>query len=693
MRYFYAGLLLLAFSATAHAQVRYEWIGGSAGDWTEPANWSPSGIPAAADTAVVGEEGQGTRVVTLTEATTVAGLEIAGLGAVAGDFDLTIIDRFAWSGGGSGFETFRGTGTITNASTSTLHMTEPTTRFQMAAGRTLVNDGLIVWNGMGSWRGESRLVNNGELVLAMGQNDAFGFVFSSLADAFTNSATGLIRRTGSGNARYSAGLVNDGTIRIESGSIDLRGFNATGTVGAGPIEVGAGATLLVSGGNHMLTGSVTGTGAVEISAGTFALSGPYAVGATRFTGFGRLALNGTGSTASLDMTNGELNGSGTLTVTSQLLWSGGSMGGSGTTTLGPSVPLDIGGANIGLKDTRTLRVEGETTWTGDADFSNGTGAVFENAGSFTSSGPGERAFFAGTFRNEGSLSHAGGVLRFNSGMDNVGVVRILEGTLLQTGFNATGGTDTGRYVLAGEGRLEFTGGNRTLTESAEVIGTGTVVFGFSNVTNRATWQPGTSSGILAVDSDWPTPEPESVLEIEIGGTTPGTDFDQLSVTEEAELGGTLRVTFTDGFEPQDGDRFLIVSAATVSGSFDALDLPDGLDAFIDATGAGAELVIGQPVANEDDASEALPTAFALGTAYPNPFAARATVGFDVPTATEVRVVVYDMLGRVVAVLVNDERAAGRYEAVLDARGLPSGVYLVRVTADGFQQTRRVTLLR
>ncbi len=93
-------------------------------------------------------------------------------------------------------------------------------------------------------------------------------------------------------------------------------------------------------------------------------------------------------------------------------------------------------------------------------------------------------------------------------------------------------------------------------------------------------------------------------------------------------------------------------------------------------------------------SAALPEAFALTPAYPNPFANRATLGFDVPEATTVRLVVYDMLGRAVAVLVDGEVEAGRHETVFDGSGLPSGVYLVRLTtATGFAATQRVTLLR
>ncbi len=92
-------------------------------------------------------------------------------------------------------------------------------------------------------------------------------------------------------------------------------------------------------------------------------------------------------------------------------------------------------------------------------------------------------------------------------------------------------------------------------------------------------------------------------------------------------------------------------------------------------------------------SEAVPEAFALEAAYPNPFALSTTVGFALPEAADVRVSVYDVLGREVAVLVDEQLEAGRHSAAFDARGLASGVYLVRMTSDGFVEVQRVTLVR
>ncbi len=107
----------------------------------------------------------------------------------------------------------------------------------------------------------------------------------------------------------------------------------------------------------------------------------------------------------------------------------------------------------------------------------------------------------------------------------------------------------------------------------------------------------------------------------------------------------------------------------------------------------AEDTASETSAAEAASSEALPTEASLSDVYPNPFSRETTVAFALPEAGRVTLAVYDVLGREVVRLVDDERRAGRYEVVLDGADLPSGVYLVRMTASGFAATRRVTLLR
>ncbi len=80
-------------------------------------------------------------------------------------------------------------------------------------------------------------------------------------------------------------------------------------------------------------------------------------------------------------------------------------------------------------------------------------------------------------------------------------------------------------------------------------------------------------------------------------------------------------------------------------------------------------------------------------AYPSPFRDRTLVRYTLAEDTAVRVVVYDLLGRQVAVLTDEVEAAGTHEVVFDAIHLPSGVYVLRLEAGSHAQTQRVTLLK
>jgi glucose/arabinose dehydrogenase len=86
-------------------------------------------------------------------------------------------------------------------------------------------------------------------------------------------------------------------------------------------------------------------------------------------------------------------------------------------------------------------------------------------------------------------------------------------------------------------------------------------------------------------------------------------------------------------------------------------------------------------------------AFELEQNYPNPFNPTTVIRYQVPVVGGVRLSVYDMLGREVAVLVNEWKAPGRYEITFDATGLSSGVYVYRLTAGQYIQSRTMVLIR
>lgn len=95
---------------------------------------------------------------------------------------------------------------------------------------------------------------------------------------------------------------------------------------------------------------------------------------------------------------------------------------------------------------------------------------------------------------------------------------------------------------------------------------------------------------------------------------------------------------------------------------------------------------------------ALPAEYSLNQNYPNPFNPQTTVTFGLPQATEVHLVVYDLLGREVTRLSHGRLEAGYYQVVWNARDslgrpVPSGVYIVRMTTPYFSKSIKMLLLK
>ena len=94
----------------------------------------------------------------------------------------------------------------------------------------------------------------------------------------------------------------------------------------------------------------------------------------------------------------------------------------------------------------------------------------------------------------------------------------------------------------------------------------------------------------------------------------------------------------------------------------------------------------------------MPMEFALHQNYPNPFNPTTSISYAIPNAGKVTLVIYDMMGREVRTLVDNNMDVGYQSATWDATnnlGNPvgAGVYIYQIQADGFTQSKKMILLK
>lgn len=89
----------------------------------------------------------------------------------------------------------------------------------------------------------------------------------------------------------------------------------------------------------------------------------------------------------------------------------------------------------------------------------------------------------------------------------------------------------------------------------------------------------------------------------------------------------------------------------------------------------------------------IPNAFSLFQNYPNPFNPKTLIPYDVLSRSQIRIVVYDLLGKEIAVLLDGVKDPGKYTLSFDSGSLPSGVYFYKMFAGNTVQTRRMMVIR
>lgn len=164
-------------------------------------------------------------------------------------------------------------------------------------------------------------------------------------------------------------------------------------------------------------------------------------------------------------------------------------------------------------------------------------------------------------------------------------------------------------------------------------------------------------------------------------------------------------SYTIDISPAGGDVFASVEAdANELGGETGLVLASGFlmpENNQDGEPFGALLVLADgttvllpSVSTSIDEQTGLPQQFALEQNYPNPFNPNTQIEYALPQASNVKITVYNVVGQQVATLLNNEQQSAGYHSVsFDASSLASGMYLYRIEAGSFVQTKKMTLIK
>lgn len=208
------------------------------------------------------------------------------------------------------------------------------------------------------------------------------------------------------------------------------------------------------------------------------------------------------------------------------------------------------------------------------------------------------------------------------------------------------------------------------------------------------WAVSTVGTIVKYSNSLPLPAPPSNLiaksiadnKIELSWSDNSTNEDGFQLYRSDEIGGAFYHLMTIS-----SDITTYVDSTVTKGTtywfriraYNAI----GNSAYSLEASATAGII--SAVANEKKA----PMKFALEQNYPNPFNLSTVIQYSIPTASQVELKVFDLLGRDLKVLVNGNQEAGIYQVNFDSQGLPAGLYFYRLRAGEFCETRKMVIVK
>jgi len=535
---------------------------------------------------------------------TPASLSLA-IGSLIGNMKIAVSGLTTWTAGAIGSA---GSSLLVIANGG---LTMSTATVKSFNGGTLLNNGVATWSG-----GQITCINNAvfsNAPAALLDLQADGSAFGTFLGNPRILNAGILRKsTGSGTTTVGIPCSNSGSVEVNSGTLALTVGDSTGSFmvtpgnllsvngtailspsasisGAGNFAVTTGATITNNGSLHI-------DGTNTFSGGTIAFNGNCILtNAPVIVNGGTVVFIGTGTVAPglLAISSGSLLGNMTVTVSGSMTWTAGSLGSaSSSLVVVANGGVTFSGSAIKSFSGGTLLNNGAATWSG-GQITCINNALWSNAPTAMLDFQADGSAF-GTFAGAPSMVNAG-TLRKSAGSGtssvginstNFGLVQVNTGTLRFDG-----------NFIQKSGQTVFNGGNYLFLNTAQLLGgslqgSGAIT---GSVSNNAAVSPGASPGLISMTGNY-SEGPNAHLAIELGGTTPGTGYDQLSVGGTATLRGSLDVSFVNGFVPAPGNVFTALVCNARSGVFTLNAPTNNLGAIYTARSVLLETGNASPVA-------------------------------------------------------------------------------------------------
>jgi hypothetical protein len=153
-------------------------------------------------------------------------------------------------------------------------------------------------------------------------------------------------------------------------------------------------------------------------------------------------------------------------------------------------------------------------------------------------------------------------------------------------------------------------------------------------------------------------------------------------------------TYYDGvyMSSDNGESWRIKNEGFIGHNVRAFMIADGY-LFAGEIDYGIQRRLLTDITSVNTISTKIPSSYSLEQNYPNPFNNTSNLKFEIANLEDIKIVVYDIMGREVQTLVNEELQPGSYEVTFDGSGLNSGVYFYQMTAGNYKETKKMLLLK